>query len=239
MKLQPVEGDRDSYLLVVEISDETGVRHREVRRLERPEERLLVINAKWRRRWEKVQDLSVGVSASFRRLVLTPLAAAALMRCPEAKLRSCEESVKFYNMLIEGRGHWLARWKNSEAWLGGLGMARETSGAKELGIALSPRPGDVAVWEYSLIKDEFRNRRTKKIVEGYVIMRRNSAWWLPGLKSVILLERPEKIHTDSERRLHARRGPAIRYRDGWALWFSHGTIQKTSIPDPYSFVLTA
>lgn len=47
-------------------------------------------------------------------------------------------------------------------------------------------------------------------------------WWWPLRGLTILTERPVSILRDSQGRLHADRGPAIQYRDGWSLHAWHG-----------------
>ena len=44
---------------------------------------------------------------------------------------------------------------------------------------------------------------------------------LEGL--AVLTDRPEKIDRDNDGRLHSETGPAIRYRDGYAVYALHGT----------------
>ena len=39
---------------------------------------------------------------------------------------------------------------------------------------------------------------------------------------MILTERPDTLHRDTQGRLHCTTGPALRYRDGWAIHAIHG-----------------
>jgi len=68
---------------------------------------------------------------------------------------------------------------------------------------------------------------------------RSCGWWWPRRRICVVAERPEAIHTepvqgsDGELRLHHPRGPALRYRDGWALHAWHGTrVPQWVITDP-------
>ena len=45
-------------------------------------------------------------------------------------------------------------------------------------------------------------------------------WWHQNV--LALSDRPSSIKRDDQGRLHCENGPAISYRDGWALWFWHG-----------------
>jgi hypothetical protein len=57
----------------------------------------------------------------------------------------------------------------------------------------------------------------------------SAGWWWPHRQFVIVADRPTEIHREQvgargwgSHRLHAEGGPAIEFRDGWALWFWHG-----------------
>jgi hypothetical protein len=50
-------------------------------------------------------------------------------------------------------------------------------------------------------------------------------WWHENVLAIS--DRPETIRRDDQNRLHCEDGPAIKYRDGWALYSWHGT----SIPE--------
>jgi hypothetical protein len=58
---------------------------------------------------------------------------------------------------------------------------------------------------------------------------KSAGWWWPFTDAVILTERPELIERDMQGRLHAERGPAIRYRDGWSIYVWHGVRVPASI----------
>jgi hypothetical protein len=59
-------------------------------------------------------------------------------------------------------------------------------------------------------------------VAGLVRVARSCGWWwpLPGL--ALLTDRPERLDRDADGRLHGESGPAIRYRDGYAVYALHG-----------------
>ena len=46
-------------------------------------------------------------------------------------------------------------------------------------------------------------------------------WWHENVLAIS--DRPQEIHRDDQGRLHSLTGPSIKYRDGWALYHSHGT----------------
>ena len=57
----------------------------------------------------------------------------------------------------------------------------------------------------------------------------NAGWWWPHKDFVIVCDRPREIHREqvgdrgwNSHRLHNERGPAISWRDDWALYFVHG-----------------
>lgn len=50
---------------------------------------------------------------------------------------------------------------------------------------------------------------------------RGVGWWWPHQRFVIVSDRPRELHLDGGR-LHRTDGPALRWSDGWALYFLHG-----------------
>ena len=50
----------------------------------------------------------------------------------------------------------------------------------------------------------------------------SAGWWWPHRRFVLVCDRPASIERDDQGRLHCPTGPAITWRDGWALWFWHG-----------------
>ena len=60
-------------------------------------------------------------------------------------------------------------------------------------------------------------------LRGFVEVTRSAGWCWPFERTVVLSERPHRMALDDLRRLHAAGGPALAYRDGFALWRWHGT----------------
>ena len=64
---------------------------------------------------------------------------------------------------------------------------------------------------------------------AYQLTTENAGLWWPHRRFVIACDRPQEIHREQVRprgwrshRLHNDSGPAISWRDGWALYFVHG-----------------
>ena len=57
---------------------------------------------------------------------------------------------------------------------------------------------------------------------GINLVAQNSGWWLSGKTQCFVSERPELLLLDDRGKLHCDTGPAIRYPDGWSLFFQHG-----------------
>jgi len=51
---------------------------------------------------------------------------------------------------------------------------------------------------------------------------RSASWWWLHDDVCAISDRPETLHRDAQGRLHHTSGPALAYRDGWALWVLHG-----------------
>lgn len=51
---------------------------------------------------------------------------------------------------------------------------------------------------------------------------KNCGWWSAYEDLAVLQDRPEELHRDPENRLHNANGPAVKYRDGFSLYFFHG-----------------
>jgi len=51
---------------------------------------------------------------------------------------------------------------------------------------------------------------------------KNTGWWYPFENLCIVSDRPEYIKCDDQKRLHSATGPAILYRDGFAVYQYHG-----------------
>lgn len=71
-------------------------------------------------------------------------------------------------------------------------------------------------------------------LDGLMELTRAAGWcWWPQRGAVVLCERPDQLHLDDQGRLHASRGPALTYPDGWSLWAWHGVrVPRTAIESP-------
>ncbi|MFE3945991.1 DUF6745 domain-containing protein [Streptomyces sp. NPDC059118] len=54
-------------------------------------------------------------------------------------------------------------------------------------------------------------------LDGLAEVARNAGWWWPYERAVVISERPEALHRDEAGRLDRGDGPALAYRDGFAL----------------------
>ena len=67
---------------------------------------------------------------------------------------------------------------------------------------------------------------------------RSCGWWYPRDGVCIACERPETIRmTGDFRQLHCADGPAVRFRDGWSLYYWHGVRVPEKLilhPDAYT-----
>ncbi|MDX3373708.1 hypothetical protein PV390_04745 [Streptomyces sp. ME02-6991-2A] len=57
---------------------------------------------------------------------------------------------------------------------------------------------------------------------GLAEVARNAGWWWPYERAVVISERPEVLHRDEAGRLDHGEGPALAYRDGFALYAWRG-----------------
>ncbi|CAM5436738.1 hypothetical protein SCYAM73S_00028 [Streptomyces cyaneofuscatus] len=57
---------------------------------------------------------------------------------------------------------------------------------------------------------------------GLAEVARNAGWWWPYERAVVISERPEALHRDEAGRLDHGAGPALAYRDGFALYAWRG-----------------
>lgn len=54
----------------------------------------------------------------------------------------------------------------------------------------------------------------------------NAGWWYPLADRVIIADRPSRIVTDKQFRLHNETGAAMMYRDGWGVYSLNGVRMK-------------
>jgi hypothetical protein len=55
---------------------------------------------------------------------------------------------------------------------------------------------------------------------------KSAGWWLPHEDICLVSERPCELHLNNIGKLHCDNGPAIKYPDGWELWFQNGVLVK-------------
>ncbi|WP_299534550.1 DUF6745 domain-containing protein [uncultured Streptomyces sp.] len=67
-------------------------------------------------------------------------------------------------------------------------------------------------------------------LDGLARVARNAGWWWPFERTVVISERPEVLHRDEAGRLDHGEGPALAYRDGFALYAWRG------MPVPAAFL---
>ena len=58
---------------------------------------------------------------------------------------------------------------------------------------------------------------------GIKTVTQNAGWWWCFKDFAIITDRPAELHRDNQNRLHNENGPAIAYRDGFAVHSWHGT----------------
>ena len=59
-------------------------------------------------------------------------------------------------------------------------------------------------------------------IGGQARVAQNVGWWWCYRHFAIVTDRPAVLKRDPLNRLHCTDGPAVRYRDGWAVWAWHG-----------------
>lgn len=69
--------------------------------------------------------------------------------------------------------------------------------------------------------DQFGLEEAKPI-RGLVKAAQNAGWWWPFDNVVIMTDRAAELHRDAQGGLHHETGPAMRYRDGFAIYSWHG-----------------
>lgn len=59
-------------------------------------------------------------------------------------------------------------------------------------------------------------------LDNHCAIARSIGWWYPFSDFCIITDRPDIISRDSQARMHSDSGPALHYRDGYALYAAHG-----------------
>jgi hypothetical protein len=57
---------------------------------------------------------------------------------------------------------------------------------------------------------------------GFGRVARSAGWWWAFRGALVLSERPTELHRDEHGQAHCEDGPAVRYRDGFAVYAWHG-----------------
>jgi hypothetical protein len=127
------------------------------------------------------------------------------------------------------------RWPWVRAW----SVVRDLYRLVAIQEALHAPAGDRATPDWLAAFDYFGRACGVGAVErlhGLMELTRSAGWWWwPARGAVVLSERPEELQLDEQGRLHAVRGPALRYPDGWALWAWHGVrVPRVVIENPES-----
>ncbi|WP_432011251.1 DUF6924 domain-containing protein [Streptomyces cucumeris] len=77
----------------------------------------------------------------------------------------------------------------------------------------------LAIWDY--FRCHWSVAEADRLA-GIMRVARSAGRWWPFEHAVILTERSTVLHRDEQGRPHCERGPAIAYRDGFAVWAWHG-----------------
>lgn len=131
------------------------------------------------------------------------------------------------------------RYARRRPWVRAWSVVRDLYRLVAIQEALHAPAGDRATPDWLAAYDFFGRACGISAVErlsGLMELTRSAGWWWwPARGAVVLSERPEEVHLDEQGRLHAARGPAIRYPDGWALWAWHGVrVPRAVIENPES-----
>ncbi|KAB2591320.1 DUF6745 domain-containing protein [Streptomyces arboris] len=140
-----------------------------------------------------------------------------------------EERRRMYDEL--GPAGWSALWSATGAQLwettaalaerirsgvvAGLARKPEDEGAVRLVLLDAVLGQHDAAW---LAAFDGRGERLTGLAE----VARNAGWWWPYERAVVISERPEALHRDEAGRLDHGEGPALAYRDGFALYAWRG-----------------
>ena len=73
--------------------------------------------------------------------------------------------------------------------------------------------------------------RAAQRLAGLGGLARSAGWWWPYADVAILTERPGGVERDNDGRLHSATGPALHYRDGFAVHAWHGEPMPDDLPE--------
>jgi len=135
------------------------------------------------------------------------------------------------------RAHVEERHQGRWPWMRAWSVVRDLYRLVAIQEALHAPAGDRATPDWLAAYDFFGRACGVEVVErlqGLMELTRAAAWWWwPVRGAVVLGERPDELHLDEQGRLHAARGPALVYPDGWALWAWHGVrVPRAVIESP-------
>ncbi|WP_411080280.1 DUF6745 domain-containing protein [Streptomyces sp. cmx-18-6] len=148
-----------------------------------------------------------------------------------------EERRRMYDEL--GPAGWSALWSATGAQLWETTAALAERIRAGVVADLAPRPEDEGAVRLVLLDAvlgqhdaawlaAFDGRGDR--LTGLAEVARNAGWWWPYERAVVICERPEVLHRDEAGRLDHGEGPALAYRDGFALYAWRG------MPVPAAFL---
>ncbi|MEU0356724.1 DUF6745 domain-containing protein [Streptomyces cyaneofuscatus] len=140
-----------------------------------------------------------------------------------------EERRRMYDEL--GPAGWSALWSATGAQLWETTAALAERIRSGVVAALAPKPQDESAVRLVLLDAvlgqhdaawlaAFDGRGDR--LTGLAEVARNAGWWWPYERAVVISERPEVLHRDEAGRLDHGAGPALAYRDGFALYAWRG-----------------
>ncbi|MFD3738405.1 DUF6745 domain-containing protein [Streptomyces sp. NPDC058629] len=148
-----------------------------------------------------------------------------------------EERRRMYDEL--GPAGWSALWSATGAQLWETTAALAERIRAGVAADLAPKPEDEGAVRLVLLDAvlgqhdaawlaAFEGRGDR--LAGLAEVARNAGWWWPYERAVVISERPEVLHRDEAGRLDHGEGPALAYRDGFALYAWRG------MPVPAAFL---
>ncbi|MEW2071526.1 DUF6745 domain-containing protein [Streptomyces sp. NPDC007346] len=148
-----------------------------------------------------------------------------------------QERRRMYDEL--GPAGWSALWSATGAQLWETTAALAERIRSGVAADLAPRPQDEGAVRLVLLDAvlgqhdaawlaAFDGRGDR--LTGLAEVARNAGWWWPYERAVVISERPEVLHRDEAGRLDHGGGPALAYRDGFALYAWRG------MPVPAAFL---
>ncbi|MEU3654193.1 DUF6745 domain-containing protein [Streptomyces sp. NPDC032161] len=135
-----------------------------------------------------------------------------------------EERRRMYDEL--GPAGWSALWSatGAQLWETTAALAERIRGGIVADLARTPEEGaavrlvllDAVLGQHDAAWLAAFDGRGDRL-DGLAEVARNAGWWWPYERVVVISERPEALHRDEAGRLDRGDGPALAYRDGFAL----------------------